>query len=232
MQKRRWILAGIVALMVGVMPVLQAQGDEVIDLVFHSFITEGAAEQDLFVLNDDGMAVRITPDSPISMLSLPTYSLANVDDFVFDPFQLEEGSLGPWEAGDTMGVTMLEWLSARGSGTYTVSGDTASVDLSFVGLMPDGLYTLWCSRLSLPPNFAIENRPCGAADGSENTFTTDERGDLHIQMSFPALLPSNDTEVSVLGMAWHADGKTYGSDPGPFGKGTYTQLHAVVAPAS
>lgn len=65
-----------------------AQDSMIIELDFDTFIDEGAVEQDVFIMGDDGMAYRVTPESPLSVLSQPIYGLENADDFVFDPFQL------------------------------------------------------------------------------------------------------------------------------------------------
>lgn len=132
--------------------------------------------------------------------------------------------------GEPLGMTMKQWLVARGGGTYTVEGDTATVDFMFYGLVPDGVYTLWCSTLNPPPDFDVLNEPCGAADGSENTFVADEHGEMAIQMSFPAMPLPTETEVPVLAIAWHADGQTYGADSGPFAVTTFTHLHIPVIP--
>lgn len=210
--------------------IVSAQDMMEIELEFDTFIEEGAAEQDVFVMGEDGMAWRVAPDSPLSILSEPIYGLSAAEDFVFDPFQLYDNPTGPYPIGDPLGMTMKAWLAARGSGTYSVDGDVASVDFKFFGLVPDGVYTLWCSTLTPPPDFNVLNEPCGADDGSENTFTADEHGELSIQISFPALPLPTETAVPVLAIAWHADGQTYGADPGSFATATFTHLHIPVIP--
>jgi len=210
--------------------IVNAQDSMVIELDFDTFIEEGAAEQDVFVMGEDGMAYRLTPDSPLSALSEPIYGLVDAEDFVFDPFQLYENPVGPYEIGAPLGMTMKEWLAARGSGTYTVEDEMATVDFEFFSLVPNGVYTLWCSTVIEPPDFNVINEPCGAEDGSENVFSANEHGEMSIQMSFPAMPLPTETEVPVLAIAWHADGQTYGADPGAFSTATFTQLHIAVIP--
>lgn len=164
--------------------VVTAQDMMVIEL--DTFIDEGAAEQDVFVMGEDGMAYRVTLASPLSMLTEPIYGLANAEDFVFDPFQLYDNPVGPYEIGEPLNHTMKEWLAARGGGTYSMDGDIAMVDFMFYDLVPDGVYTLRCSTLTPPPDFNVLNEPCGAEDGTENIFTADSHGELAMQMSFPA----------------------------------------------
>ena len=231
MYNKLFIMVGLFIGLIGFGWTLSAQDTMVIELEFDTFIEEGAAEQDVFIMGEDGMAYRVTPDSPLSILDEMIYGLAEADDFVFDPFQLYDNPVGPYEIGEPLDMMMKEWLAARGVGTYTVDGDTATVDFAFYGLVPDGVYTLWCSTLTPPPDFNVLNEPCGAEDGTENIFTADAHGELSIQMSFPALPLPTETEIPVLAIAWHADGQTYGADPGPFSTGTFTHLHIPVIPS-
>ena len=207
-----------------------AQDTLVIDLNWRTLTGLGLAEQFVFVLNEDGEAYKITADSPLSELGKPIYTMANPEEFAFDPFQLLENPLGPLEAGEPLNMTMGDYLAARGSGTYTVEGDMATVDLSFDRLVPNGVYTMWCSTLHRPPNFEVIDKPCGEQDGSENTFMSDEHGEMQIEMSFPALDLPTETTLSVIAIAWHSDGQTYGEHPGDFGSVSFVPLRALVIP--
>jgi hypothetical protein len=210
--------------------IVTAQDGLVIDLRWNTLFAMGLPEQFVFVMNDAGTVSRVTPDAPISMLEQPIYTMASAEDFVFDPFQLSDNPLGPFEAGDSLDMTLRDYLGARGSGTYIVDGDMATVDLSFDRLMPNGVYTLWCSTLNRPPEFEVIDKPCGADDGSENTFTSDEYGELQIQMSFPALDLPTETSLSIIAIAWHSDGQTYGEYTGDFGRASFVPLRALLIP--
>lgn len=211
--------------------IVTAQDTMVIELRWNTLFGMGLPEQFVFVMNDDdGTVSRVTPDAPLSQLEEPIYTMASAENFIFDPFQLSDNPLGPFEAGDPLDMTLRDYLGARGSGTYTADGDIATVDLSFDRLMPNGVYTLWCSTLHRPPEFEVIDRPCGAADGSENAFTSDEHGELQIQMSFPVLDLPTETSLSIIAIAWHSDGQTYGDHPGNFGTVTFVPLRALVIP--
>ena len=207
-----------------------AQDTMVIDLNWRTLTGMGLTEQFAFVMNDDGEIYKVTPESPLSVLDQPLYAMAKAEDFMFDPFQLFDNPVGPFEAGEPIGMTMRDYLAARGSGTYSVDGDMATVDLSFDRLVPNGVYTLWCSTLHRPPEFEVIDKPCGAEDGSENTFIADEHGKLDINLSFPPLALPTETTLSVIAIAWHSDEQTYGEHPGDFGTVTFVPLRALVVP--
>ena len=207
-----------------------AQSSEVIDLKWNTLFGMGLPEQFVFLMNEDGTVYRATPDAPMAALENPLYTMAAAEEFVFDPFQLSDNPLGPFEAGEPLGMTMRDYLAARGSGTYTLDGEMATVDLSFDRLVPNGVYTLWCSTLTIPPDFSIVDRPCGAEDGSENLFFADEHGEMQVSMSFPALDFPTETTRSVIALAWHSDGETYGDHPGDFGAVTFVPLRALLLP--
>ena len=84
----------------------------------------------------------------------------------------------------------------------------------------------------LPPVATIVNWPCGEADGSNNTFTTDENGDGFISLSMPPRPDTTDERLSVFAIAYHSDGQTYGDYHGEFGRVTHTHLVAPVPPPS
>lgn len=224
-------LLSIVVLLLGItLTSAQDEADLVVDLQWRTLFGMGLTEQFVFVMNDDGQVMKIPPDAPLTTLEQPIYTIANPDDFVFDPFQLFDNPVGPFEAGEPLGMSLRDYLGARGWGTYTVTGDMATVDLSFDRLVPNGLYTLWCSTLTIPPEFNIVDRPCGAEDGSENTFAADEHGEMQVHMSFPALDLPTETTRSVIAIAWHSDGETYGDHPGDFGTVSFVPLRALLIP--
>ncbi len=115
-------------------------------------------------------------------------------------------------------------LGATGTGTYTANGDVAQVSLTFEGLMLDGVYTLWCSQIVLPPDFEILNTPCGAPDGSENVFEADADGNAHIDLEIAARPYTTEEILSVFAIAYHSNGQTYGEYPGDFSLNSHVQL--------
>ena len=210
---------------------LSAQGDsQTIDLVFIPHVAMGAAEQDVLVPMEDaeGMVRRVAPDDPLSMLSQPLY--ASTTGAEHDPFALGDAPMGPYEQASDLGFTLGEWLAATGKGTYTLDGDRSMLETTFTNLVPNGIYTMWCSIINVPPNFEIVNYPCGAEDGTENTFTADENGNASYSIEIPTRPLSTDEALTVFAINYHSDGNTYGADPGTFGMNAHVQIVAFANP--
>lgn len=141
-----------------------------------------------------------------------------------DPFKLGKTPLGPFQKGVSLGITLDEWLAGTGTGTYSVNGGLATLDLRMQNLVADGVYTVWCSVIKFPPDPVVVDLPCGAIDGSDNVFTADANGDGEISITMNPLEESTETTVNVIAVAYHSDGETYGPYPGSFGSGTHVQL--------
>ncbi|MBI2541582.1 hypothetical protein HYV80_02660, partial [Candidatus Woesearchaeota archaeon] len=107
-----------------------------------------------------------------------------------DLFKAGEAPLGPFDKGKSLGFTLQQWLSASGIGIYSVDDGNAELDLSFKNLVPNGVYTVWCSKIILPPEPSTSDMPCGAEDGSENSFTADEKGTGSFSLKMASLEPS------------------------------------------
>jgi len=141
-----------------------------------------------------------------------------------DPFKVGPNPLGPFDKGKSLGFTLQQWLSASGIGIYSVDDENAELDLSFKNLVPNGIYTIWCSRITFPPNPNIADMPCGAEDGSENSFTADDKGAGSFSVKLKPLEASTKETASMVALAYHSDGKTYGASPGDFGSNTHVQI--------
>jgi hypothetical protein len=166
--------------------------------------------------------VRVEGELTEETLAEEVYATATATEH--DPFKVGENPLGPFEGGKNLGFTLQQWLDASGIGIYSVNKDNAQLDLSFKNLVPNGVYTVWCSRIKFPPEPGITDKPCGADDGSENSFTADEKGSAAFSVKLKALEPSTEEVVSAIAIAYHSDGKTYGAEPGDFGSNTHVQL--------
>lgn len=183
-------------------------------------------EQDVFIESDSNPAmvirVGVEEGKQAANLSKTVFTAANPVEH--DPFKVGDNPLGPYSKGQPLGITLGDWLAATGSGTYTVSGNEAKLDLSFQNLVANGVYTVWCSRLTFPPNVKVVDRPCGAADGSENVFTADAQGNSTFELTITPLEKSTAETASVIALAYHSDGKTYGSEPGDFGSKSHVHI--------
>ena len=170
-----------------------------------------------------GKAVRIEgPLAKEAAISKQAYAAASATQH--DPFKAGDNPLGPFDRGKSLGFTMQQWLAASGIGIYSVDGENAEAEFSFKNLVPSGVYTVWCSRISLPPNFSVVDKPCGAEDGSQNSFTADEKGNGEFSLKLSALEPSTKEAASLIAVAYHSDGKTYGASPGDFGLNSHVQI--------
>ena len=180
----------------------------------------GAPMQDVFIEVADGQIER-PQDVAATTLSQPLFRSTELiePDFLEEPFEV-----GPYEKGEPLDLTLEEWLAATGQGTYTVIGNRAVVELSFQNLIPNGVYTLWCSELHLPPNTKINDRACGASDGSENVFNADDAGNMAVTMEIDTVPPAPEGKIYPLAVAYHSDGQTWGAHPGDFGYNVHVQL--------
>lgn len=168
--------------------------------------------------------IRVEGDQGRDPLNLAKTVYAAATPIEHDPFKLGENPLGPFPKGKSLGFTLGQWLAATGIGIYSVDGDNAQIELSFKNIVPNGVYTMWCSRINLPPSFNIVDEPCGASDGSESSFTADASGNGAFFVKLKALEQSTNETISVIALAYHSDGKTYGASPGDFGLSTHVQL--------
>lgn len=145
-----------------------------------------------------------------------------------DPFKVGENPLGPFDEGKKLGFTLGQWLAATGEGTYNVDRGNAVMNFSFKNLVPDGVYTLWCSRVTYHPNFKVVDVPCGAANGSENSFIANSEGNGAVLLKLKQLEDSTNETVSLVALAYHSDGKTYGALPGDFGANSHVQIFFIL----
>lgn len=199
-----------------------------LDLQLANHLVAGMPEQDVYVEVEPGsdQVRRITADEQEVYQDAPAYGSPLMIEH--DPFQLGEEPLGPYAKGAELGFTVGEWLAATANGTYTVTGDEAEIDLTFQNLVPGGVYTLWCARVFVPPNFKIVDIPCGNPDGSESTFTAEANGNAVFRVTMEALPDSTAEMVNVIAAAYHSDGQTYGDVPGDFGLNSHVQILAML----
>jgi len=191
----------------------------------------GMPEQDVFIesADDPSMVMRVEQadiDQDATLLSRGVFSAAEAVEH--DPFKLGKEPLGPFAKGESLSTTLGEWLAATAEGTYSVADGEATIDLTMNNLVPSGVYTVWCSRIKLPPEPVITDTPCGNPDGSENVVTASEDGSASYSATSSPLEESTALEVAVIALAYHSDGQTYGSDPGAFGKDTHVQVFWIM----
>ncbi len=146
-----------------------------------------------------------------------------------DPFKAGQNPLGPFDKGKSLGFALGQWLDASGIGIYSVKdAENAMLDLSFKKLIPNGVYTLWCSRVTFPPEPKMVDIPCGKEDGSDNIFNADDKGNGYFSVGLKPLEASTKENAALIALAYHSDGKTYGASPGDFGANSHVQLFFLV----
>lgn len=198
-----------------------------LDITLVNHIQMKLPEQDVFIETKDtpkGQVMRVEGEAATDKANLSKTAFASSEAINHDPFKTGAKPLGPFPKGKDLGFTLGKWLSAKGSGTYTTVGSEATLDLAFKNLVANGTYTVWCSRLTFPPNPKIVDRPCGAPDGSESSFKADKDGNGKIMIKMQPLAESSKETATVIALAYHSDGKTYGALPGDFAKVTHVQL--------
>ena len=202
---------------------------KVIDLNFINHIQANLPEQDVFVMMDEPTEVmRVLPADASKSEVLNKKIFATARETAHDPFQLGSNPLGPYKKGKALNRTLRQWLAATGSGTYTVMGEEAELMLSFRNLVPNGLYTVWCSRLTFPPHVKVVDKPCGSAGGKENVFMADMNGNGRFNLKLKPLPMSTEETATVIALAYHSDGKSHGANPGDFGLNSHVQIFSLL----
>lgn len=206
-----------------------AQNQYKIELTFVDHLKAGLIEQDVFVTKNSGNKVfRVLPEEREAYLKAPLYKSKQAHHH--DPF--DKTKVGPYKKGESLGITLEDWLKAKGTATCSCEGGWGKVSASFENLMPDAKYTLWHAFIAKDnaENFIGSfDLPVGARNGSESVFRTDSNGNASIEVKFEKCLQLTDTQlISMLAIAWHSDNKTYGVYPGPFGQVTHLQLFAMM----
>lgn len=121
--------------------------------------------------------------------------------------------------GNPIGTTLGRWLAASGTGSIEPANDRAHADrvsVSFTGLIPGGLYTL----------FEVTFQPSGNTfaplDGSglRHNFVALDDGTARATVLTPAAL----THSNAVLLVYHSDGRTHGMSRGTPGVTAHHQL--------
>lgn len=219
-----------------------AEALEVVPMISH--VQFGVFEMDVFIerATEPGKVYRPSPGESGTALTkdAPLYATA-----AETPHDTTFTNAGPFDKGAALGFKLSDWLAASGSAAYLCTGgSTARIDAAFSGLVPNGVYTFWNARLQFTDGKITggQDLPLGTADGSQNTFQADEKGNGRLSATWtgcnepstggPGIGP--DGVARLFAIAYHSDGQTFGGSPGPFGQSTHVQLFGIVkaAPAA
>jgi len=138
-------------------------------------------------------------------------------------------------------VTWGEWNRAAGTAKINCTGQGTRLNMSMSGLIPNGVYSMWCMQFQAPGfDTAYTNvsgfGAAGANDGSQNVFTASPRGEARFHVSCPAgplsvngsiagCIPTDEYELHFVGI-YHMDGKPGAATPGTAGK--YVEQFAFI----
>lgn len=201
-----------------------------IDLAFVTHLDLGLLEQDVFIEREpgSGQVFRVTNGDHDMGAKLYTTAVR----VPHDPFS--DAAIGPYPKGEFTGLTLGRWLEHSGKGRYTCEQGRGTLDVTFSGLVPNGVYTMWHAFIALPPPEPFTGTldlPLGARDGSESVFIADADGRARFEHTFtPCLQMSDVWTTSMLAINWHSDGKTYGGRPGDFGSRAHVPLIVMLPP--
>jgi hypothetical protein len=198
------------------------------DVAFKTHLDMDLPEQDVYVEFEPGSGEIFRITKGFNDMSAPLFKTATPQKH--DPFNPD--ALGPYAKGEAIGMTLGRWLQHQGTGTYTATDGVGTLDLSFSGLVPNGVYTMWHAFIALPPTTPFSGTldlPLGARDGSESVFVADENGRAEFEHTFtPGLEMSDVWTTAMLAINYHSDGKTYGGVPGDFGLNAHIPLFVML----
>lgn len=209
-------------------PATTPDDDVALDIAFVTHLDIDLPEQDVFIerVQGSGEVYRVTKgDHNMNALLYGT-----AKETPHDPFN--PAAVGPHKKGEALGMTLGQWLKHSGQGRYTCTDGVGSLDLDFTGLVPNGVYTMWHAFMALPPPVPFTGTldlPLGARDGSESVFTASADGKAAFKHTFQPCLQMSDTwTTSMLAIAYHSDGNTYGGHPGKFGLNAHIPLFVML----
>ncbi len=157
-------------------------------------------------------------------------------DLVYARNAFEEpiGELYPIEAPDGHHLTLGEWRQAKGTATASCDGEITKYSLSFSGLIPNGVYTVWHllldKRKESDQSVSIENElvgmgALGGGNGEFNNIIASPTGEGQLTVEVapgPMSLIGDHPACSITSLPgffmvlnYHIDGKTHGIRPGP-----------------
>lgn len=140
--------------------------------------------------------------------------------FAKNNFDEPLGQLNAIKAPDGHQITLSEFQTANGNFIVHCNGNTASIEISLEGMVPNGTYTFWLAYLKRKVkvgeniDFANDfvnftNPPIGAANGTENIAIADANGNIGITLSHGTCILTDEAAL-VIPVLYHLNGKTFG----------------------
>jgi len=119
------------------------------------------------------------------------------------------------ENGVPQGINPRQWSTASGTAQIVAqeNGEDVIV-LRAEGLVPDGIYTIWWVT---PRIIGMDMGPGGGLP--QNTFTANHEGRAQARLTVPS-----DNTYRMMVVAYHADHRLYGEEPGEMGEVTFEHI--------
>jgi hypothetical protein len=224
-----------------------------VTLVSEAYLPTPRPIPDIFiVLNDSypNQVYRVELNQTKDPMILTKQAYASAIAILHDPYKLSPNPLGPFPKGKDLDFTLGQWLAAIGKGTYIEENNNAILNLTFHNLVPNGTYSVLYNRVTMPPIFSDLHIPIGAPDGSQSIFRADAKGNATFMLRMKALPDSTNVTFrdyaamyvsktapitsnitwTLLGVAYHSDGKSHGAELGELGKTSHMQLVNILYP--
>ncbi len=118
--------------------------------------------------------------------------------------------------GRALGFTLAEWFGAHGSVKVATTGSNTAADFTFVGLIPNGRYSLFENHFS---DSGVTFTPLDGT-ATTNSFTASDKGRAEIALTIPGAVSHEEGLLLV----YHSDGHDHGMQRGQLGVTAHHQL--------
>jgi hypothetical protein len=202
-----------------------------VDLFFTFNAHVGMPEDDVFLPCTDQpeMVCRVQSKDVSTRRDEQLFGSANM--ILHDPANLD--AVGPFERGKPLGITVSDWFLAGGTARLSCDDPgSGRVRARFENLVPNAVYTMWYAWVASPMTagrFSTSDNPIGAMDGSESMFQTDDKGNARFEATHvPCFELSTERMWTILAIAYHSDGATYGAWVGPMGQVSHVHMFQML----
>ncbi len=210
-------------------PAVPAQPSSLVaKLAFSNVLQAGFHDQDVLVSERrNGAASRLSRNlSATAFDRLMNVSVQTAAEPIAHDFT-KAANLGPFATGRSLHIQTKVWLSALGSGTYESKNGQAKLKASVDHLVRNAVYSLWCATHTTGSGGTVVEAPCALSNGVANSFQTDRRAYLELDVGMPALPDSSKTNQSMIWFVYHSNRN---SDPAQvqFGVNAHIQAMAII----
>lgn len=198
------------------------------DLTFNFHVDDRSPKQDVFIRTEDAARNVLRPQPGYSHLAAPLF--ASAEPQAHAPF--DQTAIGSFPAGQPFGLSLGDWLSAAGTGTYRCEGGQRHREVEFIGLVPDRTCTIWhffAVNGATEPFIGSFDLPLGAYNGSQAGFAADADGKAPYDQTLATCLQlSSEQLMAGLAVNCNCDGQAYGILPSDIGQNAHIPIYAAL----